>query len=190
LIAAGCPAALLELGEGIGAQGMIELFESLGFYSAPDIGLAVAEPGVSLIRRVDMASIGQDSLTVTPLQLALAAASLANEGLRPAPRLVTAVNAPDVGWQSLPTAPAVETVLTGKENTAEIMEAMAPDGQPFWEVTALARSSTRDLSWYVAGSLPNQAGARVALVVVLEERNPHLARQIGQSILEDVIGQP
>ena len=186
LIASGCPAALAELGQRIDPETMTNLFESLGFYTAPALPLEVAAAGQTGVNNTAMAAIGQENLTVTPLQMALAAAALSNNGLRPSPLLVTAIRTPDEGWQPVPSTAPEQTVLAGK-SFSNILTELSVDNQPYWQVTALARSSTRDLSWYVAGSLPQWRGRPVALVLILEERNPRLAQQIGQSIIESLI---
>lgn len=187
LIASGCPAALAELGRHIGPEAMTSLFESLGLYSAPDLPLEVAVPSQPNIVRPEQAAIGQENLTVTPLQMALAAAALTNDGLRPAPLLVIGVRAPDAGWQVVQPVTPAQTLLAAENGAnTDLLETLAKDEQPYWQVTALARSSTRDITWFLAGSLPEWKGKPVALVLLLEERNVSLAQQIGQSILDSL----
>jgi peptidoglycan glycosyltransferase len=182
-IANGCPAALAALGEHIGASGLANLFTSLGFYSTPALPLEMASPSLPVIERVDIAAIGQENLSVTPLQMALAAASLSGGGMRPAPLLAASILTPDKGWVAQHPAGSEATLLSGS-GAATAMEALAVKDTAYWQVVALAHSSREELTWYLGGTLPGNPGAPLALALVLEERNPDLAVNIGQALLD------
>ena len=72
---------------------MQKVYETFGFYKAPQLRMQVAPP---------VSSTEMDKLHVTPLQMALASAALSNHGIIPAPRIALAVNTPGKGWISLP----------------------------------------------------------------------------------------
>ncbi|MDT8305414.1 MAG: penicillin-binding transpeptidase domain-containing protein, partial [Anaerolineae bacterium] len=97
-----CPAPMLTLGEEMAASEVESVLASFGLMQAPDVPLAVSEPPSATISDVESALIGQAELTVSPLQVALALAALANEGAPPAPLLVSAVQNEQGAWQSLP----------------------------------------------------------------------------------------
>ena len=67
------------------------LYTALGFYSTPELHLPVAVAGTP-----------DQPLRLSPLQVALAAAALSHDGLRPPPRLAMAVKTPSQGWVVLP----------------------------------------------------------------------------------------
>jgi peptidoglycan glycosyltransferase len=185
LIANGCPGPLVTLGESLGAEALQQLYESLGFTTAPAVPLQVAIPSTSTIARVDLAAIGQENLSVTPLQMALAAAAISNEGVRPSPILALSMRTPDEGWVTLQPGPKEETLLAGGADLAS--SALAQEDAAYWHTVALARSSTQEITWFLAGSLPDKPGAPFALALVLEESNPSLAEEIGQAMMELVI---
>jgi peptidoglycan glycosyltransferase len=95
-----------QVGQNVGIQTMAEYMKRFGFYSPPPLDLPADEmlssgeryngkllsPTSGLIDLGRM-SIGQDKLTVTPLQMAMVASAVADNGTLMAPRLATrAVN--------------------------------------------------------------------------------------------------
>ncbi len=181
MVAAGCPGPLVFLAEEIGTGGLAELFASLGFYERPDLPLVTANPANQGVEQASLVAIGQDSLTVTPLQMSLAAAALTNRGIRPAPRLATATLAAQGGWMILPNNPAADTLMKGGTEKALIALAQ-PDGRT-WETVARTGTGENALTWYLSGTLPNWQGTPLALALVLEEDAPEQARQIGRSVI-------
>lgn len=153
------------------------LFEKLGFYSAPAIGLPTtqaAAPGVV------------EKLRVSPLQLALAAASLTQNGIRPSPWLTLAVNTQEQGWVILPASGEPVTALDAiAAQTAASALAMAE--KPFWEYSSPVIDPKNPISWYLAGTLPSWQGVPLVVVVLLEENDPQQASLIGRSVLEKAI---
>lgn len=95
-----------QVGQNVGIQTMARYMKRFGFYSTPPLDLPQSEmlasgeryknkllsPTSGLIDLGRM-SIGQDKLTVTPLQMAMVASTVADNGTLMAPRLATrAVN--------------------------------------------------------------------------------------------------
>ncbi len=185
LIASGCPAASAALSEKIGARAMSQIFASLGFYTSPELPLEIAPSQPKPIQQAALAGIGQEDLVVTPLQMALAAAALSNRGMRPAARLVSAVLTPEQGWVDLPAQPAVETPLAA--GLEEALDMLTIQGTQTWDATAVIQNGASSLTWYIAGTLPQKTGKPLALALILEENNPNLAKQIGQSLLKNAI---
>ncbi|KAF0107325.1 MAG: cell cycle protein [Anaerolineaceae bacterium] len=154
------------------AADLTALYAALGFYTAPDLRLPVAE-SVS----------PADELRVSPLQMALAAAALSNDGVRPAPRLAMAVDTPAQGWVVLPALsdPVQAFPAEGANQTAD---ALMVNGQPFWEWVALVRTADGAFAWYLGGTLPDWQGTPLAVVVLLEEDSSLLAQSIGRALLK------
>jgi cell division protein FtsW (lipid II flippase) len=151
------------------------LFDKLGFYSVPAANIQAA----------DAAAGGTvNGLRVSPLQMALAAATLTGAGARPSPRLALAVNIPVQGWLIFP-APEKPLAVLSAESAQRATSALAMDGQPFWEYTS--QSNDLSISWYLAGTLPNWQGTPLAIVVALEENDPNQARIIGRGVLKKAI---
>jgi cell division protein FtsW (lipid II flippase) len=197
VIANGCPGPVAELGRSLGEVKLLETIDALGLYSAPSVLLptssksrptSVPEPSMlALGGSSSSAAPGQD-LWISPLQMALAAATLSSGGIRPAPQLASAVNTPQAGWvvlsdqgnptQALPPAAADETART-----------LAVEGESFWQSLATlpfgsGKRGEGGTSWYIGGTLPDWGGPPLAIVVLLEEQNPALAEQIGQTVLK------
>lgn len=184
LVSDGCSGALVALGNQIGALSLEDLFASLGFYEQPDLPLVMANPSPRGISQVDLAALGQENMLVTPLQMAIAAAALSNQGLRPVPQIVAATHPPQQDWFILPSEPGQETPLAG--GIQKTTEALAEASTQYWQSVALARSGEEVISWFLAGTLPEWQGTPLALALILEERNPELAVQVGEDMLEAI----
>ncbi|MBI3172592.1 MAG: FtsW/RodA/SpoVE family cell cycle protein [Chloroflexi bacterium] len=149
------------------------LFEGLGFFSTPQIRLAVAAAS---------SQNGTNPLRVSPLQMAIAASALSNHGTRPAPRIALAVDTPQQGWVILP--PMSEPVTAIPASAADqAAEAFLVQGNAFWEFVGQARQNDVTITWYLGGTLPNWQGTPLAVVIALEEDDPALARQAGRELL-------
>ena len=155
-------------------------YERLGLYSPPDINMPVA---------ANQSSAQPQELQVSPLQLALAAATLSGQGVLPVPRIATAVNTPEQGW----------VVLSAEGQPIEALQASAAnetalsfivDGEPFWR--HIGQSSIDEdtvITWLLAGSLPDWGGTPLVLVVTLEENNTYLAEYIGDNLLNTALSK-
>ena len=152
----------------------------LGLYQAPKIDMPVASSANN--------NSSQD-LRVSPLQLSIAAASLSNQGVAPAPRIAMAVNTPEQGW----------VVLSAENQPYEVIQAEAVneaalsfivEGKPYWQHIGQARvDEDTIITWLLAGSLPDWGGTPLALVVTLEENNTYLAKYIGDNLLDAALSQ-
>jgi hypothetical protein len=158
-IGAGCLGVIDELAKGIGETRLEQLYQQ--------IGISPQESG----------------LTASPLQMALAAATLSSPGLRPSPQLTLAYNSPLEGWLRFPeeTDPAIE--VFSPEAVSQATSSLAEDSLPIWQSLAVTPNGPdQKVSWYLGGTLPTWEGAPLALVVLLEEDDAALAESIGQEI--------
>jgi hypothetical protein len=149
-----------------------QIYTDLGFYITPELRLPVA-----------VASTTGNTLRVSPLQMALASATLSGGGVRPAPRLAMAVDTPLQGWVILPalSQPAIVFPSVKAANTAQ---SLMVSGQPFWQWNAQVTQADQVFCWSLGGTLPNWQGAPLAVVVLLEENNQNQAGLIAQTLLE------
>ena len=149
----------------------IKLYTALGFYTTPDLHLPVA------------AALSPDQpLRLSPLQVALAAATLSNSGIRPPPRLAMAVKTPSQGWVVLPPLNKPIQVLSS-DQADSTARALMVKGQPFWQWSGLAGQGNKTVSWALAGTLPGSQGIPMAVVVLLEDGGQQWATYIGQELL-------
>jgi len=156
---------------------LIQLYDALGFYTTPELRLPVAA-----------ASTTSGELRVSPLQMALAAATLSNQGILPAPRLVMAVNTPTQGWVILPTLGEPVQALSA-QSTFSTAESLMVNGQPFWQASGkgVETQEHKTITWYLAGTLPNWQGTPLALVIAIEEDNPSFTEYLGQTLMQEAL---
>lgn len=184
----GCPAPTAQMGERLGGDSLLALFQSLGLYTSPAIRLpSSSDPAPAKIADPALAALGTD-LHLSPLQVALAMATLSNNGVRPAPRLALAYHAPQIGWTLLPPLGGQETIYS---SSAALLtaKALTASDLSIWETLAQIEDPKADaaFTWFAGGTLPDWEGAPVVVVVLLEKADVDLAREIGEGMLGEVI---
>lgn len=186
LISRGCPAALAEIGREMGSEKLANLYEKLGFTESPSIPLPVApsSPKSSLTNSLKSA-LGQDAILVTPLQMALAAATLSREGGRPSPLLAMAVDTPQQGWVILPNDP-VKAALS-PDGVSRALNLLASPSLPIWETSGFAFNGENQVSWYIAGTLPGWKGTPIAIAVALENQEAASTFNLGHNLFKTTI---
>ncbi|MHC1785336.1 MAG: FtsW/RodA/SpoVE family cell cycle protein [Anaerolineaceae bacterium] len=182
-IAAGCPNPLASLTRRLPTDRLFDLLATAGFYSAPSVPLdsALPDPNLAIIDSI-AGVFGSEMIQVSPLQMALAAAALSENGLRPMPRLAMSVNSPIQGWVILPGGDPVQFLPASGADLAATM--LAAKDFPIWEASGgTPASSSGSVSWYLSGTLPSWQGTPLAMALVLEENNPGLAQSIGRQMI-------
>jgi cell division protein FtsW (lipid II flippase) len=154
----------------------ISFYTALGFYTAPDLQLPVAVAGSP-----------DSALRLSPLQAALFAAALSNNGIRPPPRLAMAVKIPSQGWVILPPLSEPIQVLPADVSNSAVQQAQMVKKQPFWQWSGLAGQAERTVSWSMIGTPPGWQGTPLAVVVLLEDPNHQWATYIGQELLASAL---
>ncbi len=155
------------------------LYETLLLYQAPIINMPVA---------FDESAPKTGDLRVSPLQVALAAAALSNHGTIPSPRIAMAINTPELGPVVLSTGSSSINALDA-QRANEIEFALAAGEDPFWSHIGHAEVDKTDITWLLAGTLPDWGGTPLVLVITLEEDNTMLARNIRNALLGELIQQ-
>lgn len=201
LIAAGCPTPLRQLMDTTDNQTLLNLLDKLGLFKAPVFPvetLSSTRPVsvsdmVAYITGTQTGTTSGTVLKVSPLQMALAAASLSNDGMRPVARLAMAVDIPQTGWVMIPEIDQPQQTLP-TENANAISQALAAGDSSMWQIVSTVRdtetnetSGTPGYSWYLGGTLPEWQGASLAIAVILEEDNPQGVEEIGRNLLLSII---
>ena len=187
-----CNTAFVELGLRLGVDAVRSAAGSFGFDSDPDpIPLQVAESTVGPIpdrAALAMTSIGQKDVSVTPLQNALIAATIANNGVMMRPFLVSSLKAPDLAnlattipiQQRRAVSPQVATKLRDLMVAAEqnTQQKGAIPGVQIASKTGTAEHGTDPRNtpphaWYIAFA-PAQA-PKVAVAVLVENGGDRLS---------------
>jgi cell division protein FtsW (lipid II flippase) len=186
LISHGCPAGTAALAQRLHTNQVLEMIHQVALDRIPLINLPVApvtfNPTQDTVERL---ALGQGSLSVSPLQMALAASALNPQGEIPNPRIATAVNTPTQGWVVLPASPI--TRLPEMRSRAAAAKLLQMDGLPAWSVTATSITNRGKIAWFVAGTTSDWRGAPLALALVLEHNDPNGAAKIGSEILKMIL---
>jgi cell division protein FtsW (lipid II flippase)/cell division protein FtsI/penicillin-binding protein 2 len=181
-VAAACPAALADLGQTLGVQTLERAFSRWGLNQPPPLEIPT-EAGEVRVTDPGLAAVGQEDLTVTPLHVALAVATLGNEGAMPAVTLVLKTENAAGSWQ--PARPAGQaTQVIDAHLAGRLRGLLRPPAQEDRVVghgsVALAGAARPPHAWYI-GLAPATA-PRYAVAVLLEhsgDDGPRLAEQIG-----------
>ena len=188
-------AVFCEVGKKLGARKILDYAKRFGFYSPPPLETPADERRASGLYnhgklffprhdfQVDPGRLafGQERLGVTPLQMAMLTATIANGGALMRPYVIDRVVAPDAGVVTRtkpkqlgrPVSPKtaaevtkmMESVVTGGTGTAAQIPGVAVAGKTG---TAETGVSHRNTTWFV--SFAPADPPRVAVAVVLENQ--------------------
>lgn len=182
-----CPAPLRALGEQLGPAALDDIFTRFGLHRAPDLVIP-SEGSVATITDAGLAAIGQEALTVTPLQAALATAILAGDGQAPAPRLVEALAPAGDQWETQPPGAAAVAMPVINPSVAAEVRAGWPttDEIAGFAVTALSGPQNQRTTWFL-GFAPAQ-NPRFVVALALEDVDDVVAAEaIGRALLGQAI---
>jgi peptidoglycan glycosyltransferase len=184
-----CPGPLLRLAEELDASEIGAILSAFRLTVAPELPLAVAEPPELTLTDLPDLLIGQGELTVSPLQLVLAFAALANEGAVPAPRLVSAIAGQSGDWQNAPFADAGQEAV-GAAAAAQVLRSLPQHGGAIVEFAAQALAGPEGSSnaWYL-GLAPTQEPRFAVVVVVEDSAGSHTAASVGRALLNRVLAE-
>jgi cell division protein FtsW (lipid II flippase) len=184
---AGCPGASYDLLDHMIVNRLEEIYDAAGLFSQPDILIpqASANSYHSLDRKDSL--LGNNSASATPLQMALAAASISANGTRPAPRIAMAVNTTSQGWVILPAGQKVKEY--SPEGVKMALDLMTDDASPYWHTSASVPTSEGQIHWFIGGTTPEWQGTSLSLAVVCEGGTAKTTADVGMGILNSVMMQ-
>jgi peptidoglycan glycosyltransferase len=208
-------AVFCNIGKALGALTVLDYAKRFGFYSVPPLETPVNERAPSGLYQRDKLfrprqafqvdpgrlAFGQERLSVTPLQMTMVTAAIANEGTVMQPYVVERVVGPDrhivartkpkaLGRAIKPETAAtltamMEAVVTGGTGTAAQLSEVRVAGKTG---TAETGVSHRNTTWFICFA-PAEA-PRVAIAVVLENQQgtggataAPIARELMQALL-------
>jgi peptidoglycan glycosyltransferase len=209
-----CNTAFAQLGIDLGADALRKQAEAFGFDQPLDVPMTVTQsrfPDKIDVPQTALAAIGQGSVRVTPLQMAMVSAAIANHGVLMTPYTVATVRDPSLSVVSTtepsvlatPVSPTVADALrqmmigvvnSGTGGSARIsgMQVAGKTG------TAQTVDGAAPHAWFTAfapadGSTP----ARVAVAVVVEHGGSigneatggALAAPIARKVIQAVLGK-
>jgi cell division protein FtsW (lipid II flippase) len=185
LVADGCVGALLRLTQSMTPDEVLALYEKLGLTEQPEIEIESAAP----IEITDISDNSQvflsDSIRVSPLQMAIAAAELTNGGIQIKPTLVMAYKDPAEKWTLIPNKTANATIPNFA--TAKATTLLQQGENLVWSVVSQVEDQKKTVSWYVAGTPNDWQGIPLVFVVALEDSSASSVQGIGQSLVDDLL---
>ena len=150
-----------------------KVYDTFGLDQSPALRIPLTE---------SMQSDALEHFHVSPLQVALAATSLSNHGMIPAPLIAGAINTPMDGWVVL-TAEGTPFEAVPAAVADETANSLIVQENGFWSYAALVREKDKPVTWFIAGTPPHWQGTPLVVVVVLEGSDITLAQRIGEQLL-------
>ncbi len=206
-----CNTAFVQLGIRVGGDAIRNAADAFGFDSMPaPIPLQVAESTVGSMSdaaAVGMSSMGQKDVAVTPLQNAMVAAAIANDGVVMQPHLVDRLEGPDLSDIST-TAPTEQRRAVSAQVAAKLTDLMigaekftqqkgAIPGVQIASKTGTAEHGTDPRhtpphAWYIAFAPAQNPKVAVAVLVEnggdrLQATGGALAAPIGRATMAAVL---
>ncbi len=187
VISNGCPAAAAFLTHNLSQDEITSLYEQLGFFEPPSLSLPVSS--AERDQSDDMLIFFDDetkNISVSPLQMALAAAALTSDGIRPDPTLLLGVQTPHQGWVML--NPGVPTTALDADTANQVVDLLSVPSSFIWQATGFGKAVEDELTtWYIAGTTSEWIGSPLAVAVLIEKEDPALAQEIGRTLLQATI---
>jgi len=207
-----CNVTFLSLANELGIEAMADQAEAFGFNSTSleDLG-GQAE---SLYPRdmdppqTALSGIGQSSVTATPLQMAMVAAAIANDGDVMRPYVVEEVRAPNLSVLDRTDPQSISKAISSStaDELTEMMVATVADGTaapaqiPGMDVagktgTAQSTGDRPPYAWFVSFAPANDPQVAVAVLVQSSDTSPdeigggRLGGPIAKSVMEAVINR-
>jgi len=181
----GCESAASVLRSSLTDLQLIEMARAFGLFSAPTLALEVAPAAEDPIAAGTMEAwfAAPEKTTVSPLQMALAAATLTNEGKQPAPKLANSYQGENGNWVAFAQSTSQQKVL---DSTAalRVRERLSAEKQAIWyQIGHATMADGEPLTWYIGGTTPEWTGTPLAIAIAIEGSQPALALQIGSALL-------
>ncbi len=183
-----CPGPTYRLGQTLQVDQLTQIVDGFGLTLTPTLPIATAGPVFAPIERPGLAAIGQENLAITPLQAILAWAGLLSNGVFSSGKLLSAVQPPGQEWQVAGPEFQAQSIRRAVESDSadQIVSSLTREGLVEHGAIALSGPEGESTAWYL-GAAPG-GSPTFAVVVVLEEgSDPIVAREIGRTILADVL---
>lgn len=200
-----CNTAFLELANKVGKDDMQRMFEDFGFTESIDIPMSTsvgAYPGLSdtatddSAARIALSGIGQGDVRMTPLQVAMMSAAIANDGDLMQPYLIDSVRDSDLELVSQTKPRSYRSPFSSSTADAltEMMVAVVNDGSgtgaqlPGTQVAGKTGTAEDDLRsptlWFT--SFAPAEDPQVAVAVVLENEGQSTNESTGGALASPI----
>lgn len=182
LVSAGCVKAITTLNRSSTLSDTLDLYDESGLFQVQNLPLETSRAvQVPTIASYDALYSGDAGILVSPLQVAVMASTLSNNGKVITPQITMAYQKPQSDW-SLINIDTDQKAIGNFDANKAVSELTQGNFQG-WQISSLASHEKARIAWYVAGTPPNWLGTPITLVVALEDGTPIDARKIGQDLL-------
>jgi peptidoglycan glycosyltransferase len=179
-----CASPFETVGYALGQERVEGALTDFGLGVTPALGLPpelVADVQPPAEANLSELALGQGDLVVTPLQMALVAAAVANHGEAPALRLVDAVRPPGGEWEAVPgeghpraaisraSADAVADAMRQAVRSGAASEAAQPDVPVSGHAGLAVAAADGTLNAWFIGFAPAEEGHYLAIAVLVED---------------------
>jgi penicillin-binding protein A len=181
-----CHAPMVDLADRAGASGLDLAFANFGFDRDPILEIDTETTPDQPLEDPLRAGIGQENLSITPLQIGLAMAALAGDGSLPKAQIGAAIRDEASQWQ--PWAPADQPLNKATNTaTARAVRNALPRTNGVFEFSPPVLSGPEGLTnaWYV-GIFPGEETNYVAVIVLENSASEKDALTAGRALLETV----
>lgn len=180
-----CPGPLQELSDRIGAAGLDVAFADFGLDRNPVLEINTESAPAEATSDPILAGIGQENLSVTPLQIGLAMSALAGNGIIPQAQVGAALE--DAGGEWQPWTIDEPTTRAVSAATARAVRGSLPEVEGIYEFSPVILSgpSGSRNAWY-AGIMAGEEADYVAVVVLENNASEADALAAGRALLESV----
>jgi cell division protein FtsW (lipid II flippase) len=181
-----CPAPMSQLASSLGQSGLYDIYDLFGLTTFAGLGIGERTDDQFEVEDLEMAMLGQDTLAVTPLQVALALSSLANDGFYVPPKLIQAVEDENGAWRPISSLGEGHQAISAGWALKTLAAMSQGDGSIEHTVVVLSGPSGTTNTWYL-GLAPASAPRYVIVVVVEDTDDAAEVEEIGRTILEGVL---
>jgi len=196
--AASCPAPIGALGERLGQDGLAQAVQRWRLTVPPPLVIPTEASDWSpeMISSVREEALGQGALTVSPLQMALIATTLANGGEMSEPQLILRVEEIDGGWREAEVEGEPRPILAQAQAERLLSVWRRWDGGRsadqgsvlgHWGIAVAGEGAPH--AWFL-GVTPEGSPQYAAAVLVEHAREPERAVEIGCGLLEAALVNP
>ncbi len=186
LINSGCIQALSTLSRSWSITDTLDLYSEVGLSKEPQIPLETSQTVFpETVASYTTLYDGSAGLLVSPLQMTIMAATLANGGRVVKPQIAVAYKSYSGEWILLNKGTSPQSVVNF--NASDAVSKLTQGDFPGWEISSWAANQDATISWYIAGTPPNWYGTPLALVIALEDGTPAAAQTIGRQIFRSAV---
>jgi len=181
LVSSGCIKALATLNRSSTLSNTLELYTESGLFKPQELPLEVSQAvQVQDIDSYTSLYSGEAGILVSPVQVAVAASTLSNNGRVVTPQIAMAYKNPENDWSLIDIGAEPPDIPDFEAGMA--VDLLTHGNFPGWELSSFATHQEAKIAWFVAGTPADWLGTPVTLVIALEDGSPNDARRIGREL--------